>query len=54
MKKAYVSPELELIRFAPAERLADDTLDFEEDVLGNGTNSEIATSDPNYDFGMPL
>lgn len=54
MKKAYISPELELIRFAPAERLADDTLDFDEDVLGNSAKSNNAISDPNYDFGMPL
>lgn len=49
MKKTYISPELELIRFAPAERLADDTID---DLFP--PEDENAVSDPNYDFGMPL
>lgn len=51
MKKTYISPELELIRFAPAERLADNgTIDG-----GNLFPTEDnAVSDPNYDFGMPL
>lgn len=54
MKKAYISPELELIRFAPAERLADNSEEIDGSELMGGNGSGNATSDPNYDFGMPL
>lgn len=51
MKKTYISPELELIRFAPVEQLADNSTIDGDIIFPTGDN---AISDPNYDFGMPL
>ena len=53
MKKTYISPELELIRFAPVERLAADN-DTIDNLFSTSNSGELGASDPNYDFGMPL
>lgn len=54
MKKTYISPELELIRFAPAERLASGDLDWDEDLGGNGDPLPDDNSGDTNLFPMPI
>ncbi len=55
MKKTYISPELELIRFTPAERIANDTAEDEVNFSTfDSTDNGNAVSNTNYDFVLDL
>ena len=51
MKEQYIAPELELIRFMPAERLMveDPTIDIFEPDQG-----QTPSEDPDHVFELPL
>ena len=50
MKELYIAPELELVRFTPAEQLMDN--EVVDNIFGQDGNGP--SEDPDYIFNMPL
>ena len=44
MKELYIAPELELLSFAPAEQVANGSIEF-DDVLGGGDGVKESGTD---------
>ena len=51
MKELYISPALNVLCFAPAERVASD-VDLDWDGIGNGSISDGTTDDGSSDDGL--
>jgi len=54
MKELYISPVLNVLCFAPVERLAGNTINFKDllDVGGSGPASAAETDDEDLIFGL--
>lgn len=50
MKEIYTSPEIKLLSFAPAERLANSDVSF-DDLLG-GMNTTVISNGDDVDVGI--
>lgn len=52
MKELYISPELKLISFAPAEKLAKVSIDFDTLLGGGGEQSEASIGAGDLDIKL--
>lgn len=53
MKELYIAPELNVICFAPVERLANNDVDI-NDLINAGEDSTPASRDPEGDIDLDL